>query len=100
MAKLHYGLVLICKTHNGERKRIPKLQNHALWIRTLAGRYEKYISRHKLSNMVQIFPRCKLDLLVLMYKKAQSESLDCTSNIATRQTSGPVGPLYVAIVAT
>lgn len=66
---MQYGLVFVLNALQNDRQKIQKFQNRALRICTLATRYTSNLNLHMACQVLPIEQRCKLDLLVLMFKR-------------------------------
>lgn len=67
-SKMQYGLLVTLNCTQSEQGKIQKLQNRALRICLLAGRYVSNLTLHNCCNVLPIALRCKVKLLNLMYK--------------------------------
>lgn len=79
MAKLQYGLLFTMCALKGEHAKIQRVQNHALRICGLAGRYVSNLTVHKHFKVLPIMLQCKLDIMISMYKRTLRETTRATS---------------------
>lgn len=77
-----------------ERGKIQKVQNRALRICGLAGRYTSNLTLHRHFKVLPIMLRCKLDILVAMHKRLTREPTPGTSEgVSTWAQSVPTIPV-------
>lgn len=69
MSKMQYGLVFVLNALQSNMLKVQRFQNWALHICTLSTRYTSNISLHTACRVLPVKLRCKLDLLILMYKR-------------------------------
>lgn len=98
MSKLNYGLVFSLNALPGMRSRLQVAQNRALRICGLTERGISNIELHRRFGVLPVALRCKLDLMILMFKKIRRirgnlANFD-TEIAATRpRTSSHAGPV-------
>lgn len=88
MAKLQYGLVFALNALQSDQKKLQVIQNRALRVCTLSGRYATNLSLHITHNVLPIALRIKLDLLVLIFKKVKSHARQPEESLNVE----PMGP--------
>lgn len=97
MAKLYYGLVFALNSLHSDRKRLQTLQNRALRINALAGRYVTNLTLRTECKVLPIALRAKLALFDLMFQKTQNLGLTAGSGadspLGTRLHSAPTLPI-------
>lgn len=99
MSRIQYGLIFTINATISDRSRIQKLQNRALRICTLTSRYVSNLSLHVSTNVMPIYLRSKLDLLVLMFKKVvKNRNLEVALENSVRVTSVRSAPVIEVVM--